>query len=216
MSRVWAVASALIVVMSGCGQRPIESMRTTGDFRFDRGDYPEAAAEYARITERAPGDWRAQYRLGMCLLKMDRPDEARLALEIALDQKPREARIADELAEAMYQQGDEAQLFVFLRERAESRQTVEAYLRLARYASAAGDPDYAQLGYETAIALAGGRAVQPYLEAADFARRVGDLDQAMALLRRAYAIDPRDPRITDQLRNLGEIPGPTLGAPPQR
>ncbi len=203
-----------VVLLSGCSQRPIETVRASGHFQFNQGDYTAAAEEFKEITTRYPGDWNAHYRLGLCLLELEKPSEARRAMEVAHTHRPRDPQIADALAEAMYQQGDEAALFRFLRHRAESSQSVGAYLRLASYAVDMGDPDTAQLAYETAIVIDAGRTVEPYLEAAAFAWRLGDVDEALRRLRQAYSVNPRDSRVGQCLRELGEVPGLTIALPP--
>ena len=70
------------------------------------------------------------------------------------------------------------------------------------------------MALETAIRLDGARSVEPYLDAAGFAERLGDIDQALRRLRQAYGIDPRDQRVQQRLRALGEVPGPTILLPP--
>lgn len=214
MSQPLAVLTlASLAILIGC-ERPIETIRASGDFQFEHGDYAAAAPEYAEITARYPGDWQAHYRLGQSLLEIGKPAEARHALEIAHSRRPHDSHVADALAEAMYQQGDETRLFAFLRERAESTQNVEAYLRLARYAVDLSDPDSAKVALEAAIEFDDGRTVEPYLEAAAFALRLGDVDLALRRLRQAYSVSPRDNRVRQRIRDLGEVPGPTLALPP--
>ena len=200
-------------VLTAC-QRPVHTIRESADFSFDHGDYDTAATEYAEIADRYPGDWRAQYRLGLCLLEIDELARARDALEVAHSHRPRDPGIANALAEAMYQQGDESRLFAFLRQRARSMQSPAAYLLLARYALEMGDPDSAQVALETAIVLDDGQTVDPYLAAASFAERLGDLETALRRLRQAYSIDQADARVIQRLKDLGEIPGPTIALPP--
>jgi tetratricopeptide (TPR) repeat protein len=203
------------VILSGCAASvPSESLRESGDRLFKLGDYAGAAEHYQEIVERYPGDWRAQYQLGRCHLELDRPAEARRGLEIALTRRPDSVEVADALAEAMFQQGDESHLFAFLRDRARSTQSPHAYLRLAKYSRAMNDPDSAMLAIETAMRLDDARTVEPYLAAADLAEEVGDLELAVRRLQEAYGIDPLDQRVTARLRALDEIPGPTLALPP--
>ncbi len=199
-------------VLAGC-QRPVETIRQSGDFSFDHRDYNAAAGEYAEITNRYPGDWRAQYRLGLCLLEIGQPARARDALEVAHTHRPRNPQVADALAEALFQLDEESRLFAFLRQRAESMQTPGAYLRLARYSLELGDPDSAGVALQKAILLDDGQTVEPYLAAASFAERLGDLDTALHRLRQAYGIDHTDVRVLQRLKDLGEIPGPTLARP---
>ena len=203
-----------VVLLSGCGQRPIETIRDRGDFLYDHGDYAAAAAEYDQIVERYPGDWRAQYQLGRCRLALDDPTGARQALEVAYTNNPGNADVVDALAEAMFRLGEQERLFEFLQKRADATRSVRAWLRLARYSAELGDADTAQTAYETAIALDEGRTTEPYLEAAEFAQAIGDVDEALRRLRQAYSIDPRDSRVNQRLRDLGEVPGPTIALPP--
>ena len=153
-----ATALILAVGLAGCGQRPIESIRVSGDRYFDHDDYTAAAKEYDEIIQRYPGDWRAQYQFGRCKLALNQPSEAHRALEIAYTNNPRSADVIDALAEAMFRQGEQAKLYDFLKQRAESDQTVRSWLRLARYSSELGDADSAQAAYETAIMIDEGRS----------------------------------------------------------
>jgi tetratricopeptide (TPR) repeat protein len=77
-----------------------------------------------------------------------------------------------------------------------------------------GDADSAQTAFETAIVLDEGKTVEPYLQSAEFAENLGDMDQALRRLRQAYGINPKDPRVSQRLRELGEVPGPTIALPP--
>lgn len=203
----------LPLVLVACGTRSVVSIRSTGDFLYDHGDYDGAAIEYGEIIDRYPGDWEANYKLGMCELKLGRLDGARRALEVAHTNNPTSSEITDALAETMYRQADDA-LFAFLQEQAEAEQTVESYLRLGRYAADLGDSDSALGAFETAIMLDEGQTVEPYLAAAVFAEEIGDMDAALRRLRQAYGIDARDQRITERLKALGEVPGPTIALPP--
>lgn len=204
-------------VPAGCTTtRPTESVRDRADYLFNRGQYRAAAEEYAVVVSRYPGDWRAQYQLGRSLMEVDDLNGARRALEVAHSQQPGHDGIAAALAEVMFLQGDEQHLFAFLRQRAESSHSTEAYLTLGRYAMEMGDPDSARLALETAIAVDDERSVEPYLVAAEFAEHVGDIELATRRLQQAYGINPYDERVRARLRALGEVPGPTLALPPGR
>lgn len=191
-------------------------LRERGEHAFSRAEYGDAATNYGQIADRYPGDWEAQYRLGQSLLELDRPEEARRALEIAMTRRPNNADVADALAEAIYRTDNQSDLFAFLRGRTNEQQTVYSYLRLARYASDVGDPDNAKVALETAVEIDQGRTVEPYLQFATFAEGIGDFDLAVRRLRQAYGIDPRDERVTDRLIALNEVPGPTIALPPGR
>ncbi len=212
MSRILGLL--ILAFLFGCGHRPTESLRSRGDFLYQRGDYAAAAEEYAEIADRYPGDWEAHYRLGLCRLELGELSAARRELEVAHTNRPRDPDVVDALAETMLLEGLEAELFSFVKQRAESERTVRAWLRHGRYAARLGDADSAQTAFETAIVLDGGRTVEPYLQTAKFAEDLGDMDQALRRLRQAYGVNPKDPRVNRRLRELGEVPGPTIALPP--
>lgn len=215
MSRLILVPILFVsLFVAGCQyQRPTPSVRESADFHFQQRDYVAAADDYAEIVSRYPGDWDAQYHLGMCQLELNQISEARRALEIAYTHRPLNDDVASALAEAMHRQGDTARLFAFLRERAENTKTPKAYMTLGQFAAESGDPDAAKVAYDTAIALDNGKSVVPYLAAAAFHEELGDLDSALMRLRQAYGINPHDLRVKTKLAQLGEVPGPTLALP---
>jgi len=213
MPRLLTVSALLacLLLMPACqSPRPITVIKRQAEFHFDQGRYERAAEDYQEIVDRAPGDWEAQYLLGLTRLELGQPDEARRALSQAHNLKPQNDDVADALAEAMYQQGATNELFAFLRERANSTQSTRSYLNLAEYATKTGDMDSASRALLTAIEVDEGRTVEPYLARAEFAARIGDTDEVVRRLRQAYGINPRDQRVLRKLEEYGEVPGPTL------
>ncbi len=213
----WTLLVCTTVVLFGCTRSTATHvLRERGERALLAGNYQQAAVEFEEVTSRYPGDWQAQYMLGRAYLDLGRPADARRALEVAHSLKPRNAEVAEALAEAIYQQGDETRLFIFLREQTETTQSVRSYLLLAKYAMASGDADSAKVALETAIVIDNGQTVEPYLEAATFAERLGDPDLAVRRLRQAYGIDPQSQQVNERLIALGEVPGLTLVLPPGR
>ena len=92
--------------------------------------------------------------------------------------------------------------------------TFAAGSTVARYAQRMNDPDSARLAVDTAIQLEGREGVNARLAAAALAVELGDPDLAVLRLRDAYNIDPNDERVRQKLRDLGEVPGPTLTLEP--
>jgi Flp pilus assembly protein TadD len=212
-SRIVApIAVSAVLVSAGCS-RPLHVVVEEGDRSFSHGRYSEAADDYSEVASRDPGTWWAHYRLGVCLTELGKPVDARQQLETALTLRPGEPRIVDALAAAMLAQGDETALFDLVRGEAERRGTVEAYIRMGEYCDLLSDPDSAYAAYERAIELNARQSVEPYLEAAAFAQRLGDLDRAVRLLAAGYSVDPKDTRVRQRMLELGEVPGPTLAAP---
>jgi tetratricopeptide (TPR) repeat protein len=219
MSRrmLWVlVLAALVTAITGCTQRrPIDVVRASGDQKFRIGDYAAARDEYAEIVSQYPGDWQAQYRLGLCMIETQQYSRARQALETAYTLRPSQ-EVADGLAKAMFMQKDESKLFAFLRERASTTRTTAAYLELGRYSMQMDDPDSAQVGFDTAIEVDMGKSTLPYIEAAKLEERLGHLDVAVNRLRQAYGINPYDTRVHEMLRRMGEDPFKLQPLPPGR
>ncbi|MCA9291580.1 MAG: tetratricopeptide repeat protein [Phycisphaerales bacterium] len=213
---LFAATMIVLLLVTGCGQRSAQAMRRVGDDFLETRNYDRALIEYEQIIDRYPGDWDAQYKVGLCCLQTQRPNDARRALEIAHTLRPGDHRITDALCDAMYQQGDEPRLFTFVKTQAETSQDPADWLRFANYARLMGDPDSARTAIGTAIELDGGVSVDPYLHAAALAMQVGERDVAVRRLRQAYGINPYDERVRTRLRELGEIPGPSIALPPGR
>jgi tetratricopeptide (TPR) repeat protein len=212
-----SLLAGLFAVMPGCTmqQRPMEVIRTSGDRYLRAGNYAQARDEYAEIVAAYPGDWEAQYRLGQCCIKTQEYAQARQALEVAYTLKPTQ-EVASALGEALFLQRDESRLFAFLRERATSTKTTEAYLELGKYAVECNDPDTAKVAFDTAIEIDTGKTTGPYLEAAKLEERLGHIDQAIHRLQQAYGINKYDTRVIESLRRLGEDPAKIKPLPPGR
>lgn len=218
MTRVMLGVLLSLVVMASVGcastSRPTESIRTSADRAYDRGQFEAASNDYAEIIARYPGDWQAQYQYGRCQLELDQPANARRALEIAQTRRPEDPDVVDALAEALYELEEESHLYALLRQQAEATGSPRAWLRLADYANRLGDPDSASMAIETAIRVDDGNTTAPYIAAADFNQSVGRLDAAVRRLRQAHWINPADQNVVSRLKALGEVPGPTLALPP--
>jgi Flp pilus assembly protein TadD len=210
------LALATMTVISGCSApRPTEAVRESGEWRFKAGRYDEARDEYAEIVSRFPGDWDAQYKLGLSMMKTGELAGARRAIETAHSLKPENREVAAALAEVMDQQNDDDRLFAYLRERASSSQSVEDYLMMAHYMMEK-DPDTAQTAIATAIQLDDGKTTQPYIDAAKLDERLGHLEDAVRRLRQAYGINPNDMRVRERLKAMGEDPNKVTPLPPGR
>jgi tetratricopeptide (TPR) repeat protein len=213
MRRTLLVLGCLLFscTFTGCaGPRPADAIMESGDRYFRLGDYTSAASEYEQVASRYPGDWRAQYRLGITRLELGEYTQARRALEIAHTRRPDDMEVAEALAEAMYEQRSIDDLYAFLHAQVENTRSVRACLVLAQYSLALGDLDSAKLAIDSAIAWDGGRSVEPHMLAAELAERVGDEQSMILELQRAYALDPHDEQISQRLRAHGVIPGPTM------
>ena len=181
-----------------------------GDYAMWQGRWADATDDFRAAAEMHPGDWRAQYGLGQCLLKIDEPQQASQALTIAESLRPNNTAIADMLAVALLKSGDNNRLYSFLLARARKHQTVHAWTRMAEYSLDLDDPDSATNAINTAIAISNRADAAPYITAATIAEKLGDDALAITRWRQAWHIDPDNEQIDSALRSHGEVPGPTM------
>lgn len=181
-----------------------------GDYAMWQGRWADATDDFRAAAEMHPGDWRAQYGLGQCLLKIDEPQQASQALTIAESLRPNNTAIADMLAVALLKSGDNNRLYSFLLARARKHQTVHAWTRMAEYSLDLDDPDSATNAINTAIAISNRTDAAPYITAATIAEKLGDDALAITRWRQAWHIDPNNEQIDSALRSHGEVPGPTM------
>ena len=177
------------------------------------GRYDEARELYAELVQRNPAWWTDQYALGRAAMDSGHLGQARMALEVAGTLRPQDARIAADLASVLYQLDARDDLFRMLRDRAQSMQTTDAWLLLARYAMDCDDPDTARLAVRIGIALDERKAAEPYLLAAQIARQLNEEDDARRALILAWRADPDNEQVNVLLRDMGIVPGPTLALP---
>ena len=92
---VLSISLLAAALATGCaGPTPANTLRAKGDHSYKLGAYDDAATNYREIAQRYPGDWRAQYQLGLCELELGHYGAARSALQIALDHQPHDETIA--------------------------------------------------------------------------------------------------------------------------
>lgn len=213
------IAMLCLVGLAGC-QTTTPVLKDRGLRAYKVGDIQRSEQNLQRVIQRDPTDLASQYTLGLIALEYERPDIARTHFEIAytLAQKgrgesdPTIADIIDGLSEAMFQQGEYAQLVGFLESTLE-RGTVRDYLRLADLYRRMGDPDNAMVTYRKAVRHAPNDA-RPYIEMAEFYDDLGERKEAVRQLRIAYYLDPNYEGLADRLRSYGVPPGPTAGIAP--
>lgn len=205
----------LTVGLAGCEtQRTLPTVRLDADLAVQRGDLNTALADYREYVDRDPRDAEARYDLGRVLLQLGRPREAEQQLQTAHDLRPTETRYQDALAEAMRRSGDIEGMLIWLRQLADQDETPAGWIRVAEQAEASGLPDEAERAYRAAAARGGQRNPEPYRELGDFYRRVNNTEAEIAVRRVLLWFDPDDASAAARLRDLGEIPGPSLARPP--
>lgn len=202
---------AVCTIVSGCSNKvPAESLAKRAHFNYWAGNWSLAQEQYAQLVDRIPDNWKYQFHLGSSALQNNDLDIARSSLSIAETLEPQNDEIASELAETMYRQDDRDALFTFLVDRAESTQNSDDWLMLARYSLDLDDPDMARLAVQEALVLDVSDSAEPYIVAAQLSERVGDIDSALKSLKIAWTLEPDNEQVGTMIRNLGEVPGPTM------
>ncbi len=189
---------------------PSQALRRKGERATSIRDWPAAIDWYGQLVDRDQTDWRSQAALGHAALEAGDLATARRSLEIASALRPANAAIAADLADTLEQQEAWNDLFAYLNDRATTTSTAADWLRLARVAVEADDPDTARQAIRTALAVDAGEDAGPYLQAARLSLRLGERQEAIRALSLAWDLDPANPDVRAALLDLGVVPGPTL------
>ncbi|MCC6680007.1 MAG: hypothetical protein IT445_03800 [Phycisphaeraceae bacterium] len=218
--RVTGAAGLLLCLLLAGGCQTNTSLREDGLVAYQGGDYPGAAAKFARAVELADNDYQSYYYLGRTQLKLGKYLDAQLNLERALALRSNDPvltpNILDYLAEAYYQQNRPANLSAFLQKTASDYGTSRDFLRQGKYLAMIGDADGARVALRKAAYFAAAGDAEPYLAMADFYHQLNDLANEQVALRYAYYVNSKYPGLADRLRALGVVPGPTMALEPPR
>lgn len=213
-----AVASlslAALLSLAGCaGQRPLYLLRADAMQCMKDGNYQAAEPDLKFYVEQRRDDYKTRFEYARCLLKLNRPTEARTHFAICADAEPQNDMYWDWLAQSMYEGGERASLTTFLEQRARGRGDVADWLRLAKFCQMQGNPDEAEQALLTAAKVDAGRSPSVQKTLADFYAGIGDRVNQVRRLRMAYYLDPKCQDYIDEIRRMGEIPGPSFGLAP--
>jgi predicted Zn-dependent protease len=200
--------------LAGCASKPIHSLRAEGDHDYKYGRYEEASVAYGEIIERWPGDWEAEYRYGMCLVRMDKPALARTHIETAAARNPQSQEVCFALADVYAALDERGRMVQILRDRAARYADIEAWLKLAALGEQLHDLDIEALAMTSAMDMRGPDRWQAYVYASDVAGKRGDAALAERRIRQAYGLNPNSPIVVEKLRAIGLEPGGGTALPP--
>lgn len=214
---VWPVAIAVVLTMGGCHHPPNALLRKQGIDAYQQKDTATADDRFGQAVGQDPTDWKSLYYLGLIRLDQDRPRDAQLLLEQALELRYKHQEtddILDALAQALWLRQAHQPLVGLLERAIRDRGTSRDYIRQGRYLMMMGDRDAARLAYEKAAYFAADGESKPYVTLADFYETIGDTDRAVTALRQAHGIAPKDTHLSNRLRRYGIVPGPTAALEP--
>jgi tetratricopeptide (TPR) repeat protein len=214
IARILALALVVPLVVGCSSQRPLPTVRERGDRAFEKGQFEQARVEYQEYVTRKPGEAAVELQLARTLLELDQPHDALTHAQEAFDLRPGEEEYIETYADALLGTQKTDQLYRFLRGLAQDRGQVNDYIRLGRFTARAGDADGAVQAFSTAARIDRGRTIAPQLAFAEFYREIGDTEHEKERLRMALSFDVKNPVVLGRLRELGEIPGPSLALTP--
>jgi tetratricopeptide (TPR) repeat protein len=205
------VGAAALFTLTGCNTGPsAPAMKQLGDLAFEERDYLKAVEWYEQYIQRLPLDAESRYKLAASYLALKRPTQAREQFLQGLELGDPEAEFLEGVATALVETDQRQELFRVLRGHAERTRRPRDYIRFGQFALLVGDPDVAQEALLDAARIDLGRTVEPQLALAEFYEAVGDEQSRLDRLRMALFLAPEDPEIQEQIRSLGEVPGPAF------
>jgi tetratricopeptide (TPR) repeat protein len=213
---IWTAAAGvgLMAMLAGCAQRQVAQVRADANALYFNGAHQQAQPLYEEVVQREGGGARGHYELGRNLLALGRSGEAREQMILAFNLEPANLGYFDGMADAYVAAGNEEDLFEALEHRIRDRGGVDDYLVLGRYAQRLGHADEAERAYLSAAEIDGGSTRAPQEALAGFYRAVGDVPGEVRRLRMVLWFDATDVAVANRLRELGEIPGPSLALEP--
>ena len=216
LGRIGFAALAVGLTAAGCANRPesLGSLRARGDRAAARGDHVEALAAYRQILERRPGDAEVRYREGLSRDATGDIGAARESFTVAHDLEPENPIYLRAFIASMLQTGERDEAFTMLQRRAQETEGYRGYLELGRALREAGLPDDAERALVIASRIADHRSEAAHWELANLYLEAGDSAKELERLRVLLYLTPDDPYVSRRIRDLGEIPGPSLSLPP--
>jgi tetratricopeptide (TPR) repeat protein len=204
-----------LIVLAGCTNRPLHIVLRDADEATRRGEYAAAISDYETYVSRRPDEVDARYRYALALMRAGNPRAAVEQLTICTDVAPLNDAYLDAHAEALFQCGEREALQAILARASFERGRVSDYVRQGHYAVLMGNLDEAQQAFLTASKLDGGKSWELQWELSKFYGALGDSERQIRRLRMAYFLNPNNEALQTEIRNLGQVPGPTFGLIPE-
>ncbi len=174
----------------GEGKNPGSHEITTLVTLFNAGRYAEVATLAQEMTVRYPQYGFGWGTLGAALKQMGRTEEARLAMQTAVELSPDDAEIHNNLGISLYELGRLTEAEKSLRRALEIKPDfAEAHYNMGLTLKALGRLDEAEAGYRRALEIKPGYT-EAHSNLGNILKELGRLDEAVASYKRALEIKP--------------------------
>jgi len=214
--RILAGAAVVAAFVAGCSdQQTLPMARRDGNVAYANGNYELARQKYQDVVDRNRDNAEDKYNLGLSLMGLERYQEAHEQFRQAYELAPKNQEYFAELCESMYATGQIDKLFASIRSRLRDKSDSADALLLAEYAQRIGALDEAVQALEQAIELDAGESADPYVAQATFYRSIGDTENELRSLRVVLSFDLENETVNARIRELGQIPGPSLAITPE-
>jgi Tfp pilus assembly protein PilF len=186
---------------------------------YQQKDYADAAGAFRNAVRQVPNDYTDEYYLASCYAAQGQWQQAiqcynttRQVMSIdgfGQQDTKMKYQVLDGLASAIASSDTRDSDINAAVAKAQSRQSADDYLLLAKIYVDRGDADSAIDAYDRA-AMIDPENFYVAKEYGLYLLRLGQNQKAETPLRRAYAIDSTDQQVADGLRQIGIVPGPSI------
>ena len=213
--------SSLLLTLSGCAGAftPVEDPQEAGLRLYAEKNYPESAGAFRNALKEDPRDYTSRYLLAVSLDAMGAYHESIESYKTTLDTmqltlKGRtdvdfRLKVVDGLAVTVAKSDPHDTQINTIESQAKTTQRAEDYFLLAKIYKYRGDPDMAMENYQHALLL-DGRSFAILKEYGLYLEQLKQKPRAIATLEQAYRLKADDQQVTDALRRMGIIPGPSI------
>lgn len=215
-------------VMGGCAHTEglltySQQARNRGIVLYNEGNYPDAAGAFRDAIRQVASDFESHYYLGRCYEAMGQYHNAVTSYTTAHGVLLNSLKAEDsdafrmKVLEGLASAGTKGSVPVGVERAARNgtQPTADDYIVSAKAMRMLGDIDSALDHYNHAARLAG-TSFPVAKEHGLYLTQLGQKQKATAELKRAYVLNkregnPEDAEITAALRQMGIVPGPSLG-----
>jgi Tfp pilus assembly protein PilF len=186
---------------------------------YNEGNYTDACGAFRNAARQNPRSYQSYYMMGQCYEQLGQHQPAIQVYRTSLDVQTvtlegqydtaQRVKTVTALAGAIAKSDARDTETNAVVAKARGSQSSEDYLLLAKIHEFRGDADSAIEAYDHASILAP-QNFDIMKEYGLYLEKLGQAQRAEAPLRRAYALNSNDPQVTEALRRLGIVPGPSI------